>query len=448
MSSLVNAGGEVFPIGNDVNSDAIRKPLWPAEAPAFLALGAPARLRVPLSSRVPSATLLPRATGTRLAPGSRLCDASPAEAHLALAPVAGTLAGGSDARVAGGPELGVAELDVDPAQTAAPIVSSDPIDLAAVQRLLPVDKAVWIDRIRDAGIHADRRASPDLVAQLNSSLKRTVDVIVCNVLDSDPAAAINSVLAARYPAQLAAGVAALMRLCAARQGLIVLDRSVPAGWSTPLRKLSKDLGLKLAWLFNAYPQSDPTPLLYTLLHQRLRPTQLPTQCGTIVIDAAVAIAIGSLVLHQLPMLSTPLAVRDHPRGVTHFVIAPLGMSVRDVMLALRIDEPRLVVRAGDILRDQKLQTSAVLAGGECVIHLNAPARPVDPDPCIRCGWCVDLCPTRVHPALLLEAAQRRSLPLAERAGLQGCIECGVCVYVCPSRLPLLEGIRSLRLLDA
>ena len=66
-----------------------------------------------------------------------------------------------------------------------------------------------------------------------------------------------------------------------------------------------------------------------------------------------------------------------------------------------------------------------------------------PGACLRCGWCADSCPTRVHPAGILEASQFDDPELAERSGLEACIECGICAYVCPSELPLLQGIRAM-----
>ena len=101
----------------------------------------------------------------------------------------------------------------------------------------------------------------------------------------------------------------------------------------------------------------------------------------------------------------------------------------------------------DVLRDVKLPDDAVVsAAGELVLHASPPEPAVIPDPCIRCGWCGETCPTRLRPAGVLEAAQNEDVALAERYGVDACIECGICSYVCPSHLPLLEGVRRIRAL--
>ena len=105
----------------------------------------------------------------------------------------------------------------------------------------------------------------------------------------------------------------------------------------------------------------------------------------------------------------------------------------------------LTLRAGAALRDVRISCDAVVdGGGELSIDAGPPAPIINPDPCIRCGWCVEACPVRIHPAGLLEAAQDNDPDMAESYGLHACIECGICSYVCPSRLPLLPAIRVLR----
>ena len=58
--------------------------------------------------------------------------------------------------------------------------------LASLDSIQKDDLGAWIERLRDAGIHADRRGSPDLLSQLIQTIKRPVDTVLCSLLDWDP----------------------------------------------------------------------------------------------------------------------------------------------------------------------------------------------------------------------------------------------------------------------
>lgn len=66
----------------------------------------------------------------------------------------------------------------------------------------------------------------------------------------------------------------------------------------------------------------------------------------------------------------------------------------------------------------------------------------NPRPCVKCGYCVDVCPQNLVPALLGEYSANGLLSEAQNIDLFACIECGLCAYVCPSKIPLLEQIRE------
>ncbi len=288
---------------------------------------------------------------------------------------------------------------------------------------------------------ADRTNSPSLAGQLRAIERGAkVSAVVCCLLDTDPAVPLNAAVATTMADELLAGVEALGVAAGGAKLLVVIDPEAAAVWAALRPRARRPSRIRLLPLRNDYPQADPSLLIYSLLHRRLPPGRLPTDRGVMLVDGAAAADVG-----RGSPGPVPIAVRDHFAQRTHLLAVPDGTPLADVLRFADIDPLAAVLRSGEFLRDQLIGPgTSVSAAGERVFHVTAPALSANPDPCVRCGWCVEACPTRVHPAGMLDAAQRSDLAAAERYGLSGCIECGICTYVCPTRLPLLGAIRGLR----
>jgi electron transport complex protein RnfC len=184
---------------------------------------------------------------------------------------------------------------------------------------------------------------------------------------------------------------------------------------------------------------------------------LPTEAGVLLLDAAAAVCVGRALLFKDVSQQVLLGVADlrgasstHPDATrsarpARFIAAPAGTSISDVLSAAEIAPRSFELRAGSPLREVKLSRGSIATlAGELALYLIDPHPQPNPDPCIRCGWCVTGCPVNINPAGILQAAQAGDPAAAERCGIECCIECGICSYVCPSYLPLLGGIRSMR----
>jgi electron transport complex protein RnfC len=394
-------------------------------------------LLVPLSTRGDSGRLKP--PGTRVRRGERLATDTLTTSFATLAPLDGIIGTVQPAQLTSGRAVQAVEIWVLPNQTSPTEEFFKKPEPAADRAAL----GPWIDRLRSAGLWADRHISPDLVAQLNHSMTRPIDMVLCSVLDVDAGLRLNAALAARQPDDVVRGVRLLARLTGARRRAIVLEEDAAPVWAMPIRAAAQAADIAVIDVPNDYPQSDPTLMLYTIARRRLRPGQLPTTQGVLLLDASAAVAVSQAQRGQ-PNLTTPLAIHDHIHQQAHFLRVPLGMKLSDILSAVHIPQENIQLRAGDLLRDIQLSSSAVAAGAELTIHITPQELPNNPEPCIRCGWCLEACPTRVQPAVILEAAQREDPIMARRGGIHACIECGLCSHVCPSRLPLMESIRLLR----
>ncbi len=334
---------------------------------------------------------------------------------------------------------------------APPLVDDDVQALPPLRLQDDENAAALNDRLAAVGFVADRQNCPDLSAQLELSIRRPVDTIVCSVLDIDLTACVQGAAAHATAEPLVAGVETIRLATRAKRGVIVIDSRVPASWWLPLRAAAAPFAatISIVDLSHAYPQADPSLLVYTVLNRKLPPRKLPVEAGAIVIDGIAAACVGSIVQRNKPIVALPMVVRDHDRHESYFVLAPPSQTVGDLVAHLNLAghaSGLRVIRGGDLLRDVIVDPAVPVIKSEVVLHIASVPPAVNPNACIRCGWCFEACPTRVQPATLLEAAQTEDFTLARRGGLSACIECGICSYVCPSHLPLLSSIRAL--LDA
>ena len=68
-------------------------------------------------------------------------------------------------------------------------------------------------------------------------------------------------------------------------------------------------------------------------------------------------------------------------------------------------------------------------------------RHYEPKDCLRCGRCVQHCPMRLMPFMIMAHSELGNLEQAVRYGLKDCMECGTCSYICPSRRHLVQTIK-------
>lgn len=64
--------------------------------------------------------------------------------------------------------------------------------------------------------------------------------------------------------------------------------------------------------------------------------------------------------------------------------------------------------------------------------------------CIRCGKCMEVCPSRLMPAKLATLADRGAEEAFVKLDGMECVECGCCTFTCPAKKHLAQSIKTMR----
>jgi len=112
------------------------------------------------------------------------------------------------------------------------------------------------------------------------------------------------------------------------------------------------------------------------------------------------------------------------------------------LAAYRKTGGRIIV--GDPMSGHAIDFDDSAPAERSLLTLLPPSRPMAAQPCINCGWCVDVCPTGLDPVRMDQQIHTGDHNAWLGDQLVWCIDCGLCSYVCPSCIPLAQRFRDTR----
>lgn len=227
-------------------------------------------------------------------------------------------------------------------------------------------------------------------------------------------------------------------------------------------------------LLPKYPQGEDEVLIRTLLERRLPAGGLPSDVGALVVDVQTCVAAYEAVFEGRPFVERVVSVAGTAvRGPAN-VRVRIGTPLSEV---LALEAPGVIALDGALrgAAVEELDNAPILPDTRAVVALRRPEKVLtlvsDPGfdkasytkaylalpglpkaadaglhglerPCVRCGFCLDVCPQNLAPIMIAEAARDGRLEDARALDMAACVECGLCSYVCPSKIPVMSHIQE------
>jgi len=400
-------------------------PRWDSASGPIQVLAAPPVLRVPLTQG-PEPPVRPVVTpGQAVKPGDLLGD-SPDGTGRVHSPVSGGV-------------VGLVAVDT-PYRRRVPAIE---IRTAPEGQTEPV-----------GALRRDRNDRPTLGGLLQEMMELGVDVpdadglgraqrvhrVILNGLDADPYQTVCRRTLMDCAEEVVAAAGMLHDVVGAERTDLVVDgarRELVATLSAAARGGS----VRVLGVSDRYPQSKPVLLVRTLAGIEVPADRRPLDAGIWVCDVRTALDVRRAWLEgRAATWRTATITGDAVVAPGNYRFAA-GCTIRDVIDPIGlVDTPRRIVFGGMWNGHAVRTPDTVLTKRTWCLIVDSRNRPVHRAAiaCIRCGDCLEVCPVRLDPRALLEAAERNRPDLAARRHPHACLDCGLCDYVCPSSLPLMR----------
>lgn len=415
--------------GKDLSKDKPIKTVWPKGDMVY-----------PLSQHIGAMATPIVAKGDRVLAGQKIAEASGFVSAPIYATVSGTVKGIEARRVVTGENV------------MSIIVENDELYEEAGQKplkpLAQMTREDIITAVKEAGIVGMGGAGFPTFIKLSPKEPEKIDYVIANCAECEPYLTSDYRRMMEEPEKVVGGMKILLRLFEHALGILAVEDN-KKDCIRLLRELTKDEPrIIVKSLKTKYPQGAERTLIYATTGREINSGMLPADVGCVVNNVDTLCAVYRAVTEGRPLMERIVTVTgDAVRNPQNFRIR-IGMSY--AQLAEEAggfkQEPEKLICGGPMMGFSMFgldvpttKTSTALLA---LTHDEVSA--AEPGPCINCGRCVEVCPGRIVPSKVADAAEHfEEEKFLELNGME-CCECGCCSFVCPAKRHLTQEIKSMR----
>lgn len=311
-------------------------------------------------------------------------------------------------------------------------------------------------RVKDAGICGMGGASFPTHVKLNPPKDCKIDFILLNAAECEPYLTVDEQTLDETPEKVLDGLLIVQKIvaCAAESNSINVRIVLESNKAHLVPKLEeaakkvreeKGVSIEVILVKTKYPQGAEKDIITAATGREVPAGKLPAAAGCVVCNVGTVCAISEAFREGKPLIERAFTVSGLGVKEPKNLSAPIGTLVSDLVGSeIQLQENVAKIISGGPMMGFSMQSAEfpILKGTSGILFLTESEIDVtDSSPCIGCGKCVEVCPMRLTPVMIVRSVQADSLADAKNYGLMDCFECGSCAYICPATVRLVQIIR-------
>ena len=322
------------------------------------------------------------------------------------------------------------------------------VEFVGTEDVTALTKEEIINKIKEAGIVGMGGAGFPTHVKLSPKEPEKIEYVIANCAECEPYLTSDYRRMLEEPEKLIGGIKIVLQLFDNAKGVLGIEDNKP-DCIEKLQELVKDEPrIEVRPLRTKYPQGSERQLIYAVSGRAINASMLPADAGCIVDNVDTLVAIYNAVKLGEPLM--------------HRIVTITGQAVNEpanFSVCIGTNFSELVDMAGGFKEQPKKLISGGPMMGFAMFHLDIPTTKTtsallcltedevekyEPGPCINCGRCVEVCPSRIVPSRLADYSEHYQEDAFEKWNGLECIECGSCSFICPAKRQLAQAIKSMK----
>ena len=297
-------------------------------------------------------------------------------------------------------------------------------------------KEEFIERLMECGIIGLGGAGfPTYVKYEPKNIK----TLIVNAVECEPYITADDALAKQKCEEILEAIDAILEINKIDQAIIAIKKE-----NTELKQVFDNfigtyLKIKLKLVPNIYPMGWERTLIKEVLNKDY--INYPIEEGVVVNNISTIYAIYEALKYNKPLIERIITFSGENIEDKRNVLVKIGTDVKEVLEQLKMKENSIIVAGGPMMGN-KVDDLVISANLNCVLALEDKFDL--PSICLKCGKCVEVCPAKLSPVLIMKTKYKKEKDIKKIKQLhpEKCIECGLCSYICPANLLVRERVRD------
>ena len=312
-----------------------------------------------------------------------------------------------------------------------------------------LSKDELLARIKSAGIVGIGGAGFPTHVKLSPPPEAKIDTLILNGAECEPYLTTDHRLMVEHPDDIVEGAKIILTILGIRTCHIGIEANKMDAVEALRDAISKaslnGFDIRVDTLKVKYPQGSEKQLIQSITGRKVPGFGLPFDVGVIVQNVGTTRAIYEAVVLNKPLYEKVITVSGKGINRPANLLVRIGTKISDIVSYLGgVKEGLKKVVLGGPMMGFAVPTLDVPVTKTTSGILFLTEDEIDTKPhgnCIRCGWCLDVCPMGLSPneiGIYVEAGRAAD---TSQFGVFECFECGCCAFVCPAKRPLVQFIR-------
>ena len=307
----------------------------------------------------------------------------------------------------------------------------------ALEELTPAE---IIEIVKNAGIVGMGGAGFPTYVKLNPG--KPIDAVLVNACECEPMLTADHRMLLEFADDIIFGLQAEMKTVNAPKGIIVIEENKPDALALLREKAAGIEGIEVLEVATQYPQGGEKMLIKRAMGRSVPSGGLPADVGACVSNVSTVKAIADAIKTGMPLIQRITTVTGKYIPNPGNFIVRIGTPAAALVEACGgVSSQDALIKAGGPMMGfpQTTLETPIMKGSNGIIAIDGDC--AEPQECIKCGRCVDVCPMELKPLHYFKLVGAQDWQGCKDMKIMDCMECRCCEYICSSKLPLVTMIK-------